>query len=81
MRSQITFILGMMLILAAACLAGCAGPPTPEIKVSGNSICAIGSRSWSIEDTKESIEEAIRFNNGLASAKAKAGCSEKKAVS
>ncbi len=59
-----------MWILAAVAIAllmlgGCASSQVP-VQVVANSYCmAAKKRSWSVNDTQESIDEAIRVNAGI----------------
>ena len=64
-------------------VAGCAGPtldPQPvkwqSVVVSGDTICNLKKRSWSVDDTPETVSEAVAFNElwdrKCAASKAKA---------
>lgn len=45
---------------------GCGMSQQPEIKVVADSYClAAKKRTWSVNDTQESIDEAIRINAGI----------------
>ena len=60
-----TYIAAM---LAIACIvAGCATPQAP-VQVVANNYCEIATkqkRTWSVNDTPESIAEAVRHNAGV----------------
>lgn len=68
----------MLAVIAATVLAGCAmQEKEPPVNVVGDSFCtASKKRSWSVNDTPESIQEAIRINRGIDRA-----CGKGKAVS
>ena len=49
----------------AALLGGCANNPVP-VQVVADSYClAAKKRTWSVDDTQETIDEAIRINAGI----------------
>ena len=55
------------LALLAALVAGCATPQAP-VQVVANNYCEIATkqkRTWSVNDTPESIAEAVRHNAGV----------------
>lgn len=46
-------------------LGGCAPPQVP-VQVVADSYClGVKKRTWSVNDTQESIDEAIRINAGI----------------
>lgn len=53
------------IILAASILAGCA-TPQQTVTVVADSYCqAVKKRTWSVNDTPETIQEAIKQNQGI----------------
>ena len=67
------FALLMVAILSVAVIAG--GCSTPQgssekvtLNVKGNSLCSVPEQEWSVNDTPETIEKAVRFNTGRARA-------------
>jgi hypothetical protein len=62
--------------VVAAGLGGCAlfQPPQPSVQVVADSYClAAKKRTWDINDTPDSIQEAIRINSGIDRACGKSG--------
>jgi len=53
--------------IVAASLGGCAGSaPPPPVNVVSDTFCqAAKKRTWSVDDTPESIQEAVRHNAGI----------------
>ena len=51
--------------VVASVVAGCATNPVP-VQVVADSFCmAAKKRTWSVNDTQETIDEAIRHNAGI----------------
>jgi hypothetical protein len=80
-KSFAVYALGLVAILSVAVIAGgCSQSQATDkpikLTLKPNSICSLPERTWSVDDTPETIEEAIRFNTGRARA-----CGEKKVTS
>jgi hypothetical protein len=57
---------GVVVAASLCLLGGCATVPETKISVVADSFClAAKKRSWSVDDTPGSIEEAIRVNAGI----------------
>ena len=53
------------IIALAALVAGCATPQAP-VQVVGDSFCqAAKKKTWSVNDTPETIEQIVRHNAGI----------------
>lgn len=64
-------------VSVAGMLAGCAGAEPAPVNIVADTFCqAAKKRTWSVNDTPESIQEAIRINRGIDRA-----CNKGKAVS
>lgn len=51
---------------AAGGMAGCATAPPQPVNVVADSFCiAAKKRSWSVDDTPETIAEAVKINAGI----------------
>ena len=46
-------------------LAGCAATPPPVLVVADSFCQAAKKRTWSVDDTVESINDAVRYNAGI----------------
>lgn len=83
LKSYGVFALMMVAILSVAVIAGGCTPFSAaddkkqvNLSIKPSNICDLPEQSWSVNDTPESIEKAIRFNTGRARA-----CNGKKATS
>lgn len=83
-KSYGVFALMMVAVLSVAVIAGGCTPFSAaddnkkqvNLSIKPSNICDLPEQSWSVNDTPESIEKAIRFNTGRARA-----CNGKKATS
>lgn len=57
--------LATILIMLGCLLAGCATPNAPINVVSDSFCLAAKKRTWSVDDTPETISEALRHNSGI----------------
>ena len=68
-RAAITWLSGAAVAVILVAVAGCGGPtvdPQPikwqGVTVTGDTICNLKKRTWSVDDTPETVADAVAFN-------------------